>query len=595
MKTKKGMLRLLIGLCFVCSVGEFFIFDYFQFDMFLHIGSQAILCLIMILGFLSLNRKRKIEKVVFEIQNIPRDINPCDYQQIDSARNKYDALSLRLRRKVYNYADLKKAEEIREEQKEVDLIIYEIDNIPQCIKFTDCGIVESVRNRYNKLSLWSRNKISNYSLLIEAEQIRDIVLKISMLNSLNVQQLHKKAEQVRNQYNRLTSKEQSRVDNISVLDAIEKEIEELSEMEDVIVEIKNIPQDITPSDYHQINFARAKYDALPPRLREKVYNYSDLKNAEEARKIVSKIEVLEEQDFALVETSVQDFHIQYVPDDIWQRVGNKFMLESIEKLIQQKKEFPSIQEKATPFRNMCTAIELQNIDKLADEYEKIMRQMTIYCEKSTKTSIEKYGEDFLDCSNYFNNYYLDYLPKNRYSLRFCCSVGNYYYNKIHNNKAAYRWFAVAKGIFEYQEWDFSEYATEASNMYKVIADMTVSNPDEKFLHYLASFLCDTGNKEVYQYLKKYDSDNKDMYTQYMNKTHPLNWGRIEIIWNIFLDRISKTAEVANNVGNAMQSVKSGLPDLNALSQFRKDRFELRCNREKWEQEQKDRLRQMHNQ
>lgn len=487
MKTKKGMLRLLIGLCFVCSVGEFFIFDYFQFDMFLHIGSQAILCLIMILGFLSLNRKRKIEKVVFEIQNIPRDINPCDYQQIDSARNKYDALSLRLRRKVYNYADLKKAEEIREEY-----------------------------------------------------------------------------------------------------------IKEQSELEDVIFEIKNIPQDITLSDDHQINFARTKYEALPSRLREKVYNYVYLKNAEEARKIVLKIGTLEKQDFALVETSIQDFHIQYVPDDIWQRVGNKFMLEAIEKLIQQKKEFSSIQEKAESFRSMCTAIELQNIDKLVDEHEKIMHQMTVYCEKSTKTSIEKYGEDFLDCSNYFNNYYLDLIPKNRYSLRFCCIVGNYYYNKIHNNKAAYRWFAVAKEIFEYQGWDFSEYATEASNMYKVIADMTVSNPDEKFLHYLASFLCDTGNKEVYQYLKKYDSDNKDMYTQYMDKTHPLNWGRIEKIWDKFLDRISKTAETVNNVGNAMQSVKSGLPDLNALSQFRRDSFEISSNREKMKQEYYEHLYNMHN-
>lgn len=153
---------------------------------------------------------------------------------ISRARKAYDELPQELQEMVENYSVLLSAEEefFQREVAEIEKAIKGIGNVTRYSLST----IEEVRKKYDEADEEIKNAVSNYDLLLSAEEVclelrlayvEDLISKIGTV-TLNSEGQIKAA---RNEYDDLTPKEKNKVSNRSVLINAESKLQSLKDAE----------------------------------------------------------------------------------------------------------------------------------------------------------------------------------------------------------------------------------------------------------------------------------------------------------------------------------------------------------------------------
>lgn len=182
--------------------------------------------------------------VIELINKIPSVITIEDQSSIEEARKSYDLLTDDQKKLVTNYDLLVKAEKdlsdikdkIEQDKEAAGKVIDLIDKIPEEVTLKAVDIIKSARDGYDSLTEEQKVLVSNYSRLLDAENIiKEIMIK---------EEEDKKA-----------------VDNVINL-------------------IEDIQLPITLESEGEIDVARKAYDSLTDEQKNLVVNYDDLVKAE---------------------------------------------------------------------------------------------------------------------------------------------------------------------------------------------------------------------------------------------------------------------------------------------------------------------------
>ncbi|MFJ7371313.1 cell wall-binding protein [Lysinibacillus sp. NPDC098008] len=205
---------------------------------------------------------KPVIKVVEEIDRLftAKDMN-SQYQKILKA---YDKLNADQRRYVYN-----------------DQLLLSLDNVIKVYnniaklnpkdKFY-FGMVEAVRKEYDSLNSVDKQRISNYSILLDAEKsmadVKKVVEMISALSPTSVTYIEDVANAVA-AYKALDSKVRGQVINEDALKQAEKDVAAVLK---VVQAIGNIDPDSSSFEKKVLD-AQKKYSALSLEQQDLVYNY----------------------------------------------------------------------------------------------------------------------------------------------------------------------------------------------------------------------------------------------------------------------------------------------------------------------------------
>ncbi|MBR2669614.1 MAG: leucine-rich repeat protein, partial [Solobacterium sp.] len=201
---------------------------------------------------------------------------------IQTARTAYDKLTSSQQARVTNYSVLVAAEE-RLFEIPIENVISLIDVIGEVSLDSDDQI-GSARNAYNALTEEQKELVTNYQTLLDAEETLSqlqVDHVISMIDSIGEVTLDSEDNitTVRGAYERLTDDQKALITNYSLLENAEAILSEL-QIQEVITLIDNLPEVITLDDKNAVIAARQAYEALKDNQKQQVTNFDVLESAE---------------------------------------------------------------------------------------------------------------------------------------------------------------------------------------------------------------------------------------------------------------------------------------------------------------------------
>ena len=215
--------------------------------------------------------------------------------RINSAREKYEAADEYTKSLVSNSSILEEAE-----QKYENLVVKSIEdaiNNIGTVSSRDNTKIVSARKKYDEADANIQSRVSNYSVLAEAEA-EFVRLKIESIedaiNNIGEVTLNNKASinSARKSYDNAESEIQEKINNYDVLLAAEKEYERLkleAEIEGIINRIDSIGK-ISLDSVNAIVSIEEDYNKLDVESKKKVTNYNMLLNAKEEYNLLLKSE-----------------------------------------------------------------------------------------------------------------------------------------------------------------------------------------------------------------------------------------------------------------------------------------------------------------
>lgn len=208
---------------------------------------------------------------------------------INNARTAYDKLSDSLKECVKNYNLLLNAEAefagLKGEIETIEKLIADIGEVTYNAK----NAIEAARSGYDALDEKLKNAVSNYDLLVSAEEtisiieaeIKQVEEKIAEIGNITLDK-EEAIKSAREAFNSLPEQSQNGVKNAKTLIKAEETLEQLrNDIKNVISMIDNIGE-VTLDKETVINSARTAYNSLNEEQKEQVSNYEILVKAEDA-------------------------------------------------------------------------------------------------------------------------------------------------------------------------------------------------------------------------------------------------------------------------------------------------------------------------
>ncbi|MFJ7185461.1 hypothetical protein [Lysinibacillus xylanilyticus] len=211
------------------------------------------------------DQEKLLKPVISVVEDIDRlftakDMN-SQYQKILKA---YDKLNAEQRRYVYN-------DDLLLSLDNVIKVYKNIANLNPNDKFY-FGMVEAVRKEYDSLNTTDKQRIANYSILLEAEKsmadVKKVVELIAGLSPTSSTYLEDVANAVA-AYKALDSKLRGQVINYDVLKKAEKDVEAVRK----VVEAISVIDPDNSAFEKKVLAAQKLYNSLTPEQQDLVYNY----------------------------------------------------------------------------------------------------------------------------------------------------------------------------------------------------------------------------------------------------------------------------------------------------------------------------------
>ena len=172
------------------------------------------------------------------ISDLPKPVTLTDKAAVEVARAAYESLTDDQKALVTNLDVLTVAESIiaklEEDKAAAQVVIDQINGLPETVSITDKEAVEAVRTAYNALTDGQKEFVTNYSVLTQAEEtIADIEKAQAVIDQINalpetVKITDKEAvEAALAAYNALTDDQRALVDNVSLLSSADARLQEL--------------------------------------------------------------------------------------------------------------------------------------------------------------------------------------------------------------------------------------------------------------------------------------------------------------------------------------------------------------------------------
>lgn len=223
--------------------------------------------------------------VISRIALIPDPVEYTEecYAKMTRANELYAALSSKeLRKKVTNYSVLTAAN--------VTFVKLSIDQIGDVVYTDECkALIDTARSYYARISGAERQLVSNYSVLLAAEETyaklkddieasKTVIKLIDDIGDFDFSDdYNAKIVKAREAYNALTADQQALVDNLATLETDEFSY---SQVNNVVKKIAVIGEVKYPTSEKAISEAREVYDDLQDELKEFVTNGDVLEAAE---------------------------------------------------------------------------------------------------------------------------------------------------------------------------------------------------------------------------------------------------------------------------------------------------------------------------
>ncbi|MET4560650.1 inorganic pyrophosphatase [Lysinibacillus parviboronicapiens] len=217
-----------------------------------------------------------VQRMIDELSSI----EPHQYvKRIEEIRAAYNALPRDQQMAVENYKTLQEQEKII---KPVISIVQEIDKL-MTSKNMDSQY-QKILNAYDKLSATQRRYVYNEQLLLSLDNVIKVYKSIAALKPSD-KMYFGMVESVRRDYDSLSTTDKQRVSNYSILLDAEKNMSEVKKVVELIASLSP-----TSSTYIQdVANAVAAYKALDSKVRGQVLNYDALKKAEKDIAAVLKV------------------------------------------------------------------------------------------------------------------------------------------------------------------------------------------------------------------------------------------------------------------------------------------------------------------
>lgn len=211
-----------------------------------------------------LQEARLVYDVIYKISLIEK-ISIDSKSAIQDAERAYKLLRQDLQSKVTNYSLLEDAQKIYN-------VVELIDKIGTITK--DSGTkIKTAENAFNELNGTQQARVSNSSFLSNARPAYEVVLLIDNIGEINSES-RTEINNAKKRYEQLTSEQRNLVSNYSVL---QNALDELT-IYDVIDKIKQIGT-VTLSSANIITEAESAYNSLGKDKQARVTNYNTLKDA----------------------------------------------------------------------------------------------------------------------------------------------------------------------------------------------------------------------------------------------------------------------------------------------------------------------------
>jgi hypothetical protein len=239
--------------------------------------------------------KAKINSVIQLIIDLNDPIRIADEEDIEAARAAYDALSVLERTYVTNYHDLVEAEtDLARLYAEIAAVNALISELSDPIDLDDQDDLEAAREAYDALTLEQQGYVIGFPSFVEAEEdfqtlLDEIDAVEAMIAALPIPVTLNNSDAVqaaRDAFDDLNPLQQARVTNSIVLANAEARLLDLEVADTVGDEVMVLPfeDDVTLDDQAAIEAAREAYEALTPNQKSMVSaeTLQHLVNAENA-------------------------------------------------------------------------------------------------------------------------------------------------------------------------------------------------------------------------------------------------------------------------------------------------------------------------
>jgi hypothetical protein len=239
--------------------------------------------------------KAKINSVIQLIIDLNDPIRIADEEDIEAARAAYDALSVLERTYVTNFNDLVEAEtDLARLYAEIAAVNALISELSDPIDLDDQDDLEAAREAYDALTLEQQGYVIGFPSFVEAEEdfqtlLDEIDAVEAMIAALPIPVTSNNSDAVqaaRDAFDDLNPLQQARVTNSIVLANAEARLLDLEVADTVSDEVMDLPfeDDVTLDHQAAIEAAREAYEALTPNQKSMVSaeTLQHLVNAENA-------------------------------------------------------------------------------------------------------------------------------------------------------------------------------------------------------------------------------------------------------------------------------------------------------------------------
>ncbi len=229
-----------------------------------------------------LENAEEIMVAVLAVDSIPKPLMPEDEAALDAANAAYNALTPAQQQRVGNYENLEAANDAMV----VVLMIAAIPNDPVMIAYTEQ--IEAAREAYDALSDLAKEYVGNYNDLVGAEGALDALWDaiqhvIDLIDAIPFPlYLHDAPAVVeaRGAYDALTPEQQQYVYNYWKLVYAERDLATLyGQVAIVMTCITALPTPVTLDDYDTVAAIQRAYDALDSEQQAEITNYPKLQQA----------------------------------------------------------------------------------------------------------------------------------------------------------------------------------------------------------------------------------------------------------------------------------------------------------------------------
>jgi len=221
------------------------------------------------------------------INDLP-SVDPKQYvKRIQEIRAAYNALPKDQQRAVQNYKVL------QDQEKLLKPVISVVEDIDRLLTAKDMNSqYQKILKAYDKLNAEQRRYVYNDDLLLSLDNVIKVYKNIASLNP-NDKYYFGMVEAVRKEYDSLNTTDKQRITNYSILLEAEKSMADVKKVVELIAGLSP-----TSSTYlEDVANAVAAYKALDSKLKGQVINYDVLKKAEKdveaVRKVVEAIAVID--------------------------------------------------------------------------------------------------------------------------------------------------------------------------------------------------------------------------------------------------------------------------------------------------------------